>query len=181
MRRMKTATVLVAAAALALVGLGTTTANAATSGSTDATFTLVAGGINITVPASTVNLGSVNSPATSLTGLLGTVSVSDQRGAFPAAWTATVTTTPFTTGGGSGNETVAPASISYSSGLVTSTGLGVFTPTPTAVAVGTGVAGVALTLGTGNNTASWNPSITFALGASQVSGTYSGTITHSLT
>jgi hypothetical protein len=183
MRRIKTLSTVVAAATLAMVGFGATNASAATSGATGATFALTAGAISITVPASTVALGTAAAGASSLSGSLGSVSVTDARGALPAVWTATVTSTPFTTGGATANETVAAAAIGYASGLVSSTGIGVFTGsgTVTPAAIGTGVAGVALTAGIGNNTASWNPTITFTLGASQVAGTYSGTITHSLT
>jgi hypothetical protein len=37
-----------------------------------------------------------------------------------------------------------------------------------------------LTAGTGNNTATWNPTLVVALPAAAVVGTYTGTVTHSV-
>jgi hypothetical protein len=179
MRRLKTVTSLLVVAGVSALGLGTTAANAATSGSTIATFNITAGALSITVPASTVALGTASSGAATVSGSLGTVAVSDQRANLVAAWTTTVTSTSFVTGGGSANETVANTAIAYTSGTLTTTGLGVFAPSVSAT-VGAGVTAVSLAAGSGVNTANWNPTIAFTLGAAQVAGTYTGTITHSV-
>src|SRR5882762_2567146 len=60
---------------VALPGL----ASAATTGTTTTTFTLTGGAISITVPGSTVNLGSVSVAAGTVSGQLGTVTVNDLR------------------------------------------------------------------------------------------------------
>ncbi|MBC7679265.1 MAG: hypothetical protein H7233_09775 [Pseudorhodobacter sp.] len=114
-----------------------------------------------------------------MSGSLGTVAVSDQRANVVAAWTTTVTSTAFTTGTSTTNETVANTGITYNSGSLTTSGLGTFAPSVLAT-VGTGVTAAALAAGSGVNTASWNPTVAFTLAAAQVAGTYSGTITHSV-
>lgn len=156
-------------------------AHAATTGDTTATFTITAGALNITVPASTVALatGTVNTGAATASGQLGSVAVTDTRGALVNSWTTTVSSTTFVAGV-SAEQTVAKSNIAYSSGASTSTsGLGSFVPgtLATMTAAGTGAAWAGLS---GNNTAAWNPTLTFTLLPSQVAGTYTGTITHSV-
>ena len=156
--------------------------HAATTGDTTATFTITGGALNITVPASIVALGSVATGAATASGQLGSVAVADTRGALVNTWNTTVGSTTFVTGTGTptADQTVAKANIAYSSGASTSTsGLGAFVPgtlaTMTADGIGAGWAGLS-----GNNTAAWNPTLTFTLLPSQVAGTYTGTITHSV-
>lgn len=174
---------LVAAAGITAAGLGVSPAFA---GDTAATFTLNgnASGLTVSVPDGSVtpiNLGSGNTGDTSLAGSLGNVTVTDSRGALTASWTATVSSTNFTTGTATTQETVAKANISYSSGASTnilSGQVGAFTPS---VGVTLGSAKTAGSwLGVGNNTVRWNPTVTFTLQTAQVAGTYSGTITHSV-
>jgi hypothetical protein len=159
-------------------------ADAATSGSTTTTFIVTGGALSITVPASTVALGS-GAPGGTITSQLGAVQVSDLRALLVAAWTASVTSTSFTTGGGTTAETVANSSVSYWSGAATATtGTATFTP-------GQATAGAAQTLaasrtafaasaGVGNNSATWNPTLIVTLPAQAVTGTYTGTVTHSV-
>lgn len=162
-----------------LAGLGAPAS--AAPGDTGATFTLSAGStLAVSVPSSTVNLGSATAGATSLTGSLGAVTVTDTRGLLAAAWTATVSSTNFTTGTATANETVSNALISYSSGSATAAAgqVGAMTPSTGLTLAAPAVAGV--WAGVGNNTVTWTPSLTFTLLASQVAGTYAGTITHSV-
>jgi hypothetical protein len=160
------------AAALVVTAPGASAAGSAT------TFTLSAGSLTISQPASAA-VGSTAVGATTLSGSLGTVSVTDGRGLLTATWTTTVSSTDFTTGAGSASETVTKSNVAYSSGVGTTTGTGVFTPGVVASLAVPGTAGA--WVGVGNNTASWNPTVTFTLSPSQVAGTYSGTITHSVT
>lgn len=151
-------------------------------GDTTATFVISGGSLSVTVPASTVALatGTVNAGAATAAGQLGTVAVADARGALVNTWTTTVSSTAFVTGGSTASETVAKGSIAYSSGLSTSTsGLGAFVPGALAnmTSSGTGASWIGAA---GNNTAAWNPTLTFTLLSSQVVGTYTGTITHSV-
>jgi hypothetical protein len=152
----------------------------ADAAATTTTFVLAAGTLSISAPA-TSNLGnpSVTAGASSFSGQLGSVSVSDTRGNLVSAWTATVSTTSFTTGGATSNETVTGANISYASGTLTTSGVGTFTGQPGAT-LGTSKTAASLAAGVGNNSASWNPTLTFTLLSSQVAGTYTGTVTHSV-
>jgi hypothetical protein len=149
---------------------------------TTATFVITAGALNISVPASTVALatGTINTGAASASGQLGSVSVADTRGLVSATWTTTVSSTTFQTGGGSANETVALNKIAYASGGPTSTtGSGSFTGSTLATMTVPGTAAT-WTTGVGNNTAAWNPTLTFTFLGTQAAGTYTGTVTHSV-
>lgn len=173
-----------AATGLAVAGLISTggPAHAATSGATITTFAITAGNLAITVPASTVALGTgtVSPGAATATGQLGAVAVADARGSLVNTWTTTVGSTTFVTGGSSTSETVAKSNIAYSSGAATSTtGLGAFVPGVLANLSADGT-GASWTGAAGNNTAAWNPTLVFTLLSSQVSGTYTGTVTHSV-
>jgi hypothetical protein len=174
---------LAAAVGIAAAGVAVTPAFA---GDTAATFTLSGNpsGLTVSVPDGSVtpiSLGSGNAGDASLAGQLGNVTVTDTRGALTASWTATVSSTNFTTGTATAQETVAKANISYSSGVSTnllSGQVGAFTPS---VGVTLGSAKTAGSwLGVGNNTVKWNPTLTFTLQTAQVAGTYSGTVTHSV-
>jgi Putative Ig domain/IPT/TIG domain len=147
------------------------------------TLTITPGLLSITVPSSaalpTARAGGTTS------GQLGTVTVTDQRGSPGAAWTVTVTTTPFATGGGTGAETIPLSQVSYWSGPATAiAGTGTFTPgQPTAAtAVNLAAARGAFTLAGGSptNSASWNPTLSVSIPARAVSGKYVATITHSV-
>jgi hypothetical protein len=179
MRRSKLITLALTVAASGALAVAPSVANAAQTGATSSTFTLTGGTLDITVPAS-ANLGSTAVGSATLSGSLGAVSVTDNRGLLAANWTTTVTSTAFTTGTATANETVANTSIAYSSGVATaSTGSGTFTPGVVAAIGATGgTAGV--WAGVGVNSATWNPTVTFTLSPSQVAGTYTGTITHSV-
>ena len=132
----------------------------AAPGDTTVTFSVTSGSLSIAVPASAA-LGSAL-PGNTVTAQLGTVTVTDARALLTAAWTASVTSTSFKTGGGTAPETIATSAVSYWSGAATSTtGTATFTP-------GQATAGAAQTMtssrtafsataGVGNNTAAWNP------------------------
>lgn len=168
---------------LALAGLaGVAGPASAAAGDTIATFVITSGTLSISVPASTVALstGTINTGAATASALLGSVSVADNRGALVNVWTTTVSSTTFVTGGATTSETVAKGSIAYASGASTSTsGLGVFVPGTLATMTLNGT-GAAWTGAAGNSTAAWNPTLTFTLLSSQVAGTYTGTINHSV-
>jgi hypothetical protein len=173
---------LAATAALTIGGIAGLAgpAQAANSGSTITTFAITGGALNITVPASTVALatGTVATGAATAAGQLGSVTVDDTRGALLNGWTTTVSSSTFVTGTSTANETVAVGNIKYASGASTAhTGLGVFVPTLTATALG---ADASYTGAAGNSSTTWNPTLTFTLLSSQVAGTYTGTVTHSV-
>jgi hypothetical protein len=170
-----------AAAVAATVGLATAPAAAAPTGSTTTTFVVSGGTLDITVPA-TATIGT-GAPGTTITGQLGTVTVIDTRGADPASWSASVTSTDFTTGGGGAGHVVLATSVDYASGPSTATtGDGTFTPSGAAAALNNTTPLVAFTHtgGTGNNSAAWNPTLNIHAPLASVAGTYTGTVTHSV-
>ena len=169
---------LVCAAAL------TAPARAATTGDTTTTFTLTAGNLAITAPAS-ASLGSVATGTGTTSAQLGSVSVTDGRGALLGSWTTSVSSTDFTTGGATANETITKASADYWSGAATATtGTGTFTPGQLLAlnkqALSSSRTAFSATVVIGNNTASWNPTMVINVPAAAVAGVYSGTVTHSV-
>lgn len=175
---------LVTATALAATGLLTALAGpASAAGDTVTTFTITgaANGLSVSSPGTASAIGTAAAGASSLSGSLGAITVTDTRAALTATWTAKVSATDFTTGGGSANETVQKSAITYSSGVGTAQlgQVGAMVPSLNVSLAGTG--GTAATwAGVGNNTVTWTPTLTFSLLASQVAGTYTGTITHSV-
>jgi len=166
---------------LALPGI----ASAATTGTTTTTFTLNGGALSITVPSTTVNLGSASVGAGTITAQLGTVSVNDARGLLNGSWTSTVSSSHFTTGGGTAAETINATGVSYWSGAATATsGVGTLlgSQLTSGAAVVINAAQTAFTGGSliGNNSASWNPTMVVTIPAAAVVGTYTGTVTHTV-
>ncbi|MFY1620433.1 hypothetical protein [Micromonospora sp. WMMD736] len=180
MRRKLLAGVAGIAATLALAG----PAAADTTGDTIVTLTVdAAGGLSITVPA-TANIGHGVEGST-VTGQLGPVTVLDQRGSLTPNWNATVISTDFTTGGGTSGETIPNINVLYWSGPATATaGGGTFTPgQPTAaqqVIINVPRTAMSHTGGTGNNFATWNPTLVVNIPVGTVQGVYTGTVTHSV-
>jgi hypothetical protein len=177
------ASVVVLVAATATATAAATPAFAATVGSTPVTFSVTAGGLAITVPAS-ANLGA-GSPGTLLPAPLGVVQVVDQRALLNASWTTTVSGTNFTTGTATAAETVTTAFVDYWSGpAITNAGNGTFTPGQATAAqeqnLTTARVAFSMTAGTGNTSASWNPTVEVEIPAGAVFGTYNGTVTHSV-
>ncbi|MDT7745165.1 MAG: hypothetical protein QOE59_4243 [Actinomycetota bacterium] len=172
--------VVVTAAAAALTLGAAAPAFAAGSGGTGTTFALTGGALSITVPA-TSNLGTQATGATTtISGALGAVQVTDARGLLAANWNSTAATTAFTTGGGTAAETVPASAATYTPGATTArSGLATFAPGPGGVMTASQPAYVE-TLGVGNNSATWDPTIAVAVPAGAVAGTYSATLTHSV-
>jgi len=155
----------------ALAGVSALPAGSATP----ATFQLVAGTLSISSPTASVSLGSQVSSVTSSTmsGPLGVVTVSDQRGGT-TTWTASVISTAFTPPAGPAD----PASnVSYAAGTITVSGV---VATAVAGADLTGVTTVVTGASTGVSSASWNPTISVLVPANFAPGIYAATITHSV-
>jgi hypothetical protein len=168
---------IVTVAGLVLPGFGP--AGASTTGSTTATFSIVSGALSISVPAS-ANLGSVSSGATVLSALLGNVQVVDARASTSGSWTATVSSTSFTTGGGTTAETIPDGDVTYDPGnAIASTGTGTFTP-GAGGALGAAITAFSAASEVGSTSVTWDPQVTVTIPAAAVSGTYTGTITHSV-
>jgi hypothetical protein len=168
--------------ALAVIGTATLaaglTASPAGAADTATTFELTAGGLAISAPK-TADLGEAAVGSAAVSGKLGPVTVTDDRGALVAAWTATVSSTDFTTGSATPGETVPKRNLLYTPGLPTASNPTVGAFVPTAGALGLPLP-VYVAATTGNNFATWNPTVTITLPAQAVAGTYTGTITHSV-
>jgi hypothetical protein len=144
-----------------------------------ATITLEAGGLSITAPSDAGNLGTRSNQvgATTVSGQLGEVQVTDARDA-PAGsgWTATAISTAFTQTAG---PSIGAASVGYTAGAISAVGTATYAANDPANLTGVSAV-VTATAITGNNTATWNPTIQVAVGANMPAGIYLGTITHSV-
>jgi hypothetical protein len=144
------------------------------------TFSVNTGALTITAPAS-VNLGAGDPGATITHNLGGNVVVTDLRATLGGTWTATASSTDWTTGAGTPDETIPAADASYTPGTITVTG------TSNAAAQGHNLtalsgdpANVITATVTGNNTATWDPTIAVAVPDAAVGGIYTATLTQSV-
>jgi hypothetical protein len=174
MRKMIIAT----AASLLVGGAGVLAlATPAFAAGTPVTVTINAGGgLGISAPVGPVSLATATASASAqtVTAQLGPVLVTDLRAGI-LGWVATAGSTDFTGAG------AIPASAeAYTPGAPTVVGIATVTPTSlTAMTAGGGTVQTATAV-TGVNTAGWNPSIAVTIPAGAIAGTYSATITHSV-
>ncbi len=157
-----------ALSAAALLSVPALPANAA-AGDTTTTFSLVGGALSVSVQP-TAALSNGNTSSGSVSGQLGSVQVTDARGGT-TAWSAFATSTTFVDGAGS-----VSTGVSYAAGTISTTGT-VVMPPATATALNATAAKVAgPTAVVGNNTASWNPTLTVSLPTDALVGAYTGTV-----
>jgi uncharacterized repeat protein (TIGR01451 family) len=157
---------------------GSTCPAGSTSSACVVSVSVVAGALTITAPG-TDSLGS-SAPGTTLTGSFGTVQVIDSRG-FGANWTATVGSSAFTTGTGTGPQVIPPADIEYLiSAFAQTTGPASFSFAPDLVLNSTPQTVVTATNVQGNTTVTWNPLLRVHIPPNAVAGTYAGVVTHSV-
>lgn len=171
------ATSLVAFMALSLHTIAPAVADQTAASS--ASITLVGGGLSITAPSQAGNLATKSNQvgATTASGQLGTVQVTDARSApAGASWTATAISTAFTPPAG---PAIGAASVGYTAGPITKVGIATYTANDPVNLTGVSAVVTASEI-TGDNTATWNPTIHVAVGASMAAGVYLGTITHSV-
>ncbi|GLX02780.1 hypothetical protein [Microtetraspora sp. NBRC 16547] len=163
------------------------TCPASTTCATTVNFTVDApDGLTITVPNGPVSIGT-GAPGGQISGQLGSIQVSDQRAALTATWVASVVaaTGGFTTGGGTAPETIPNTDVLYWSGAATgTTGTGTFVPgqanAAAAQSLDTSRTAFSKTTGSGENSATWNPTIVVNVPSSAVAGVYTGTVDHSV-
>jgi hypothetical protein len=150
---------------------------------TTVTFATSGGTLSVVVPAAATLTGGSTAPGGTVSGALGTVTVTDTRG-NAAGWTASVySTTGFTA---SGSTAISNSGVTYTPGETTST-TSPGSPTITAGTAGSpgANAGAALTAYTyanaaaGGNTVAWNPTIAVVIPSDAIGNTtYTGTISH---
>ncbi|MFD8479286.1 hypothetical protein [Kitasatospora sp. NPDC059673] len=141
--------------------------------STTLTFTVTSGALTLSVPAA-ATLGS-GAPGTTIGAQIGPCTVVDDRALASASWTVTASETDFV----NGPSTIPATDSTYAVGSVTTTGTITVTPTNvtlsnSAQTVLTGTAGV------GDNTATWDPTVSVHVPASAVGGVYTGVLTQSV-
>ena len=151
----------------------------ASAAATPVTVTVTGGGLAITAPVAGVDFGTrANTVSGStLSGPLGQVQVTDSRSAAAgASWTASVISTALTPLAG---PTIGATLIGYTVGPITKVGTATYTandpPDLTGVSAAVTATGI-----TGDNSATWNPTINVFIPGGIAAGTYTGTITHSV-
>lgn len=149
----------------------------ASAADTVTTFALTGGSLAVSVQATAALTNEATSVAANdITGSLGAVSVTDDRGGT-VIWNATGASTAFKgalTGGSSSTA------VTYTAGVVTETGTITVADGTVKTLTATAVSVVAPTSLSGNNTASWNPTLVVSMPAGALKDTYSGTVTTSV-
>jgi len=172
MRKM----IIASAAALFIGGAGVLAlAVPASAATTPVTVQVTGGALGISAPVASVSLGTASgsSSAQTVTGSLGLVVVSDLR-AGVAGWVATAGSTSFV-----GPQTILGSAATYTPGTAVVVGIATVTPLSLASMITAGTVQTATAV-LGVNTATWDPSIAVTLPAGAQAGTYSATITHSV-
>jgi hypothetical protein len=177
---MRTRSLLVAGAT-GMLTLAIALPASAAAGDTAVSVQLTGGFLSITVPVSAGSLGSRANTVSggTISGPLGQVQVLDARSAAAGSgWVASVISTALTPPSG---PTIGAAEIGYTAGLITQGGAGAATYTandPGGLAAA--VPAVTATGITGDNSATWNPTINVSVTGGKAAGVYTGTITHSV-
>ena len=173
---MRTRSLLVVAAA-GLLSLGI--ALPASADTTTASVTVTGGTLTISAPAAAGSLGSIANSVSggTISGTLGQVQVNDARSAAAGSgWVASVISTAFTPSAG---PTIAASFVSYTAGTITKVGTATYTANNPGNLTGVSAAVTATGI-TGDNSATWNPTISVFVAGGMASGIYSATITHSV-
>jgi hypothetical protein len=157
----------------------TVPAFASPPGATGATIAVTGGTLAISVPTGTVDLGTRADTVGggTVSGQLGEVQVTDARGA-PAGsgWVASVISTAFTPSAG---PAIPASDVSYAAGSITKVGTATYTANDPSDL--TGVRPTITATGiTGDNSATWDPTISVTVPGGMAPGVYSATITHSV-
>jgi hypothetical protein len=177
-RRALLATLITATAGLSTLAAAQPAAADPTDTSTT-TVTVTGGTLEISVTAVPSSLGSrPNSRnGTTISGGVGRVTVTDDRNA-PAGsgWVASVVSTRFTPVSG---PAIPASRVAYKAGSITKDGTATYTANnPRNLTHAT--AAVTASKITGNNTATWDPTIKVSIPAGLAAGVYTATITHSV-
>jgi hypothetical protein len=146
---------------------------------TPATITITGGALEISAPTDSASLGTIVNTVGggTVSGQLGIVRVSDARSAAAGSgWVASAISSAFTPPAG---PAIAASAVSYSAGTITKVGTATYTANdPSSL---TGVSPVVTATGiTGDNSATWNPTLSVAVPGGTAAGVYSATVTHSV-
>jgi hypothetical protein len=174
---MKTQGLLVAV--VGVLALGVASPASAVPGVTTATITVQGGSLSITVPTAAGTLGTAVNTVSgeAIAGPLGVVQVNDARSAAAGSgWVASVIASAFTPPAG---PAIAASAVSYTTGTITKVGTATYTANDPGNLTGVAPAVTATGI-TGDNSATWNPTINVAVPGGMAAGVYSATITHSV-
>ncbi len=152
---------------------------ASADGPTTASITVTGGTLSIAMAAAAGSLGSQANTVGggTISGPLGQVQVSDARSAAAGSgWVASVISTAFTPPSG---PAIAASAVGYTVGSITQVGTATYTANdPTSLS---GVSAAVTATGiTGDNSATWNPTVNVAIPGGMAAGVYLATITHSV-
>ncbi|MDQ1459655.1 MAG: hypothetical protein QOI08_1139 [Actinomycetota bacterium] len=171
---------LLVAAVAALLPLGIAVpASATASGVSTASITVLAGALSISVPTGAGVLGTLTDSVGggTISGPLGQVQVSDARSAAAGSgWVASVISSAFTPLTGTA---IAASAVGYTAGPITKVGTATYTANDPGDLTGVSPAVTATGI-TGDNSATWNPTITVAVPGGMAATSYFATITHSV-
>ena len=146
---------------------------------TTATVEVTGGSLSISAPADAGSLGTTaNTVAgTTISGPLGEVQVDDARSAAAGSgWVASVISTAFTPPTGTA---IAASAVGYTVGPIVKVGTATYTANDPADLTGASPAVTATEI-TGDNSATWTPTINVAVPGGMAANVYSATITHSV-
>jgi hypothetical protein len=166
-------------AVVEMLALGIASPASAVPGVTTATITVQGGSLSITVPTGAGNLGSAVNTVSGevIAGPLGQVQVNDARSAAAGSgWVASVIASAFTPPAG---PAIAASAVSYTAGTITKVGTATYTANDPGNLTGVAPAITATGI-TGDNSATWNPTINVAVPGGMAAAVYSATITHSV-
>jgi len=151
---------------------------------TTVTFTVTSGLLTMSAPGSvTLDTGS-GLPGTTISGIMTAVTVTDDRALLAPSWTVDASQADF-----SGTESVTSTTVTipgsaetYDPGSITDANITAAAASAPPIALSNGATAVvtAGTPGTGDNTASWTPTLAVAIPAQAVTAAYSGTLTESV-
>jgi hypothetical protein len=164
----------------AVVGmLSLSIAMPALADTTTASVTVTGGTLTISAPPDAGSLGSIANSVSggTISGTLGEVQVNDARSAAAGSgWVASVISTAFTPSSG---PTIAASFVGYTAGTITKVGTATYTANDPANLTGVSAAVTATGI-TGDNSATWTPTIDVAVPGGTIATTYNATITHSV-
>jgi hypothetical protein len=156
-------------------------APSARAADTTTTFTVNGGSLAVSAPSASNLSAGVSVGTSSVSAALGTVQVTDQRSVIGGAWTATVSSTNFTTDDGGAGEVIDNANAAYTTGLTTlASGAAVVVPSAVAASLDSAQTAATATLVLGDSVVTWSPTVAVTIPDNVAAGTYSGTLTHSV-
>ena len=151
----------------------------AVASTTTATVEVTGGSLSISAPADAGSLGTTANTVegTTISGELGEVQVNDARSAAAGSgWVASVISTAFTPPSG---PTIAASAVGYTVGPIVQVGTATYAANDPANLTAESPAVTATEI-TGDNSATWTPTINVAVPGGMAAGVYTATITHSV-